>query len=422
MQRRRKRRSPFAAYAALAFNAALCATPLMAAQAAFLAYGGPRDTAEATQGSLDATRQAIDARFVRLASTGPGSPREVWAELVRTEIETGEMATVNGLLLAAPAMLKGDDGEALRARIDVADQRGDAAMIAAAASFLPDNVQAEYERRTTSLMSLLQNSAPAPADAAPTASPVRFGPAPPEDEGRSEFAMLGDMPELAMQAARWAREDRFDEFPFVLSGFGLVLADDEAREGASIVMSAYRSDRLDPDFKLHLQSRLFQAAPPQRLKRRLDAQFQSEFGYATDGPAAVEIAFRESSSDKTAAAAVESLSRDLRIIQNISRNTSPASAVAILSQVGNAGDLNRARLVAEAGGDRAVALAKYDGARLLDTARTEIRWSNALRFQLAGLAGCVLLLIVLSGNVFWRSVRRNAPVRRSAIYALEEAA
>jgi hypothetical protein len=422
MQRRRKRRSPFAAYAALIFNAALCATPLMASQAALMAYGGPRSSTEATEGSLDATREAMDSRFQRLASAGPGSPREVWAGMVRTEIETGEMATVNGLLLAAPAMLKGADGEALEARIAVADKRDDAAMIAAAVSFLPNEVQADYERRTTSLMSLLQNAAPGADAEGATASPVNYTPPAAREEERSEFNMLGDMPELAMQAARWAREDRFDEFPFVLSGFGLILASDEAREGASIVMSAYRSDRLDPDFKLYLQSRLFQAAPPQRLKRQIDAQFQSEFGYATDGPAAVEAAFREASTDRNSAAAAEALSRDLRLIQDISRNTSPASAVAILSQVHNAGDLNRARLVARAGGDRAVALAKYDGARLLDTARTEIRWSNPLRMQLAGLAACLAILILLSFNVFWRSVRRNAPVRRSAIYALEEAA
>jgi len=420
MHRRRKRRSPFAAYAALIFNAALCATPLIASQAALMAYGGPKPTTEATTGSLQATRDAMDSRFQRLSSAGPGSPREVWAELVRTEIETGDMATVNGLLLAAPAMLRGADGEALQARIDIAEKRDDAAVIEAAVSFLPDNVQADYERRTTSLMSLLRNAGGEPEEA--TASAIRYTPAPEEPEARSEFSMLGDLPELAMQAARWAREDRFDEFPFVLSGFGLILAEAKAREGASIVMSAYRSDRLDPDFKLHLQSRLFQAAPPQRLKRYLDAQFQSEFGYATDGPAAVEAAFRESASDKTSAAAVESLSRDLRIIQDISENTSPASAVAILSQVRNAGDLNRARLVAAAGGDRAVALAKYDGDRLLDTARTEVKWSNTLRLQLAGLAACLAILILLSGNVFWRSIRRNAPVRRSAIYALEEMA
>jgi hypothetical protein len=415
MTRRRKRRSPFAAYAALTFNLAICVAPFLAAKAVVTAYSAGPTTEEAAPETLAATRDAIEARFARIAASKGPDAREAWAELVRAELETGDIAAVNGLLLAAPAMLEREEAAALQARIAVMDGSGDEAVIQAAAAYLPEDVQIAYERRATSLASLFQNSA---SDADPQdANPVRL-PGPDVADDRAEFSTLGDLRDLALMAARWAREDRFDEFAFVLSGVGLVLADPEAREGASVLMSARRADRLDPDFALSLERKLFQAAPPQKLKRMLEAEFEGEYGYATNGPAVVESVFREG----VDAGALASLLRDLRVIQDIAEHTSPASAVAILSQVRNAGDLNRARLVADAGGDRAVALAKYDGAQLLDAARTVVRWTLELRLQLAAFLLCLGVLIAVALHVFWRSVRRNAPVRRSAIYALEEAA
>jgi hypothetical protein len=83
-------------------------------------------------------------------------------------------------------------------------------------------------------------------------------------------------------------------------------------------------------------------------------------------------------------------------------------------------DLLRARLVAQAGGNRAVALARYDGEHLLETARTVITWNNALRMQLAGLGACLLLLAFIAMNVLWKSFTRDKPKRRSAVYALDE--
>ena len=63
MNRRRKRRLPFAAYAALAFNAAICLTPFIAARAISTAYGDKRPAFEATPEAITATRQAMDARY-----------------------------------------------------------------------------------------------------------------------------------------------------------------------------------------------------------------------------------------------------------------------------------------------------------------------------------------------------------------------
>lgn len=436
MKRRRKSRLPFAVFPALIFNSALCITPFIGAHAISTAFGDNRPQYEGTSEALAATRKAIETRFQRLTTASEGESRDIWADFVRTELEAGDMTTARAFLLAAPAMLDGSDGDSLKARLAVADGSGDQALIEAAVAYLPEDVQVAYERQSASVVSLFDNAAPPTAidgaqpaanvttssvttAAAPSSVPVE---APRDDiandgaDDRAEYRVLGDLRDLSLQAARWSRDDLIDEFAFTLAGVGLTLADPEAREGASVLMSARRGKRLEPSFELYIERKLYEAAPPQRLKRLLAGEFQSEFGYGSTGPAVVESAFK-SSVDRLA---LENVLGDLRVIRDIARDTSPSSAVAILSQVKDGADLHRARLVAQAGGDMAVALARYDGEHLLDAARTAINWSNALRMQLAGLAACLAILLLISFNVLWRSFKRTTPVRRSAVYALDE--
>jgi hypothetical protein len=168
MKHRRKRRIPFAAYAALIFNGALCATPFMAAHLISQAYGDKRPAFQTTPEAITATRQAMDDRFEAISLTEDAAPRDVWSDLVRTALEEREMARVRGLLLSASAMLDGKDGEALRARIAVADGGGDDAMLQAALAYLPYDVQDAYERQTKSIVSMF--SAPAPPSPASSQS------------------------------------------------------------------------------------------------------------------------------------------------------------------------------------------------------------------------------------------------------------
>lgn len=423
MNRRRKRRLPFAAYAALAFNAAICLTPFVAARAVSTAYGDKRPAYEATSEALAATRQAMDNRLARLSADAEGPPREVWSGFVREQLEANNMSAVNGLLQAAPAMLDGADGAALKARIAVADATGEEAVLAAAVAYLPEDLQDEYERRSASPLALFSNSAPASAvggtsaaTQVDTAQPVSLPLA--EEDGPARFSILGDLRDLSLTAARWARQDRIDEFAFTLAGVGLILADPEAREGASIVLSAKRAQKLDPDFELYLERKLYDAVPPQQLKQVLEGEFQNEYGYGTTGPAVVESVFK-SSVDR---AALEGVLADLRILRNIAHDTSAQSAVVIISKVKDGSDLQRALLVAQAGGDRAVALARYDGDHLLDTARTVIPWNNALRLQVAGLLACFALLGFIALSVFVKSFTRGRPKKFSAVYLGEEPA
>ncbi len=415
MNRRRKRRLPFAAYAALIFNASLCLTPFIAARTISTAYGDKKPAFEATSEAIEATRLAMDERFEKLSANGDSAPRDVWSGLVRASLEADDMPTVRGLLQAAPAMLEGADADALRARVAVADESGEQAVLQAAVAYLPEDVQDEYERRTTSIVSMFSNAAPAgavPGAADAPAAPV----APVAEEGRRGFHMLGDLRDLALQASRLARQAQVDKFEFTLAGVGLILADPEAREGASIALSARRAKQLDPAFVLYLEQKLFAAAPPAELERVLSGEFQNEYGYGTTGPAIVESVFL-STVDRQA---LETFLADLRIMRDISDDTSAQSAVAILSQVKDGADLRRAKLVAQAGGDRAATLAKYDGEHLLDTARTTITWTNALRMQVAGLLACLALLGFIAISVFWKSFRRNKPTKRSAIYQMED--
>src|SRR5262249_51399492 len=154
----------------------------------------------------------------------------------------------------------------------------------------------------------------------------------------------------------------------------------------SIVLSARRAQRLDHDFEAYLQRKLFAAAPPEKIKRLLEGELQNnEYGLAGRSQEVLTNEFKSSVDSE----ALKSVFLDLRILHDIARDASATSAVAILSQVKDGADLQRARLVAQAGGDRAVALAAHDGDHLLDTARVAVSWNNAVKLQLAGLIACI---------------------------------
>lgn len=419
MYRRRKRKTPFAAYAALAFNILICVAPFVAAKALLTAYGDVHLRTAATEESVDATRAAIDARFERMARRAGGQNRETWAGFVREELENGDMTAVRGLLLAAPQMLSSEEAQSLEARIGVADGGGPDVAINAALSYLPEDLQTTYDRKSAPLSAQFEETAPSGDEGDGAAVEDGFVFAPDSmDAGPSQFSVLGDLRDLSLQAARWTRNGRIDEFAFVLSGVGLILADDDARNGASIALSAKRAESLDPEFVEYLERKLYLAAPPPRLKRQLGSKLQHEFGYVTDGPGILEEVFQTSADRES----LEQVLGDLRLIHDISRETSPMSAVTILSLVKNSSDLRRARLVSQAGGDKAVALAANEPGRLLNSAKTVIEWTPGLMIQAATLCACLLLLVIVAGRVMRDSIRRSSPQRRSAVYQLEEMA
>ncbi|MEQ1608636.1 MAG: hypothetical protein ABL956_06675 [Hyphomonadaceae bacterium] len=422
MNRRRKRRLPFAAYAALIFNAAICVTPFLASHVMSTAYGNKRPAYQATPEAITATRQAMDTRFLEISTRPDKASREVWAEMVRTSLEEKEMRRVRGLLLGAPAMLDGKDGEALRARIAVADGAGEEALIDAAVAYLPEDLQDEYDRRTTPLQSIF--TASAPASAVPGAAPaVATTPGSAalavarEGDSRVELNRLGDLPQHTRTAVGWANEDHTDVTSFLLSGIGLILADPEARAGASVAISTFltRKEGVVP-FKLYLQNRIEDVVPVAEMKRLLAAELQNEVGFTPKNAEVVARVFK-TTIDK---AKLEPLLAEFRILREIAQDTSDESAVAIISRIKDRADVNRAQLVARAGGDRVVPLADYDGENLLETARTTVTWTNALRMQVAGLLACLALLAIVAVSVLWKSVTRDKPKKVSAVYLMDD--
>lgn len=431
---RKRKGPPFGAASAFLFNLTLVTAVFVAAGATSRAFSGPSSVFETNAETIAATSRAINARFARLGRDAGGEDsREAWASIVASELEAGDFANARGLLLAAPAMLTGADGQSLRARLEVTEAGAEPA-IAAALTYLPAEAQDAYRRLETPIAARI---APQPAEAedreAPSATPVaavgaggsgwlNAGRVTPSAEtpvdAAPAFSVLGDPRDLAMTAARWRRGDPVDEFAFFLSGVGRTLSDVAAQEGASLVLSAHRANRLNPRYALSLSRRLFQTASTEDvaaalLRREESGELQTEFGYVAGGPV-VEAAFRE------VARGAGPLAADLRLISSISGDTTPAAAVSILGVVESSSDLRRARLVTEAGGERAVALARLDPEGFLDAAQRVVNWSNPLRLQIAGLAACGALLILLSFNLLVRSLARHRPVQRSAVYRISE--
>lgn len=423
MNRRRKRRLPFAAYAALMFNGALCAAPFMAAHLVSSAYGDSPTAFESTPEALAATRQAMEERFQQIAAGKEAEPTEVWANLVGESLrkEDKELPLVRGLLLGAPAMLNEPEGQALRARIEkVAKGPDDEAVLLAAVSYLPGDLQEAYYNidpptgprfNAAATPEAVAGASPAAPAAAPASAPK------PATERRVVINRVGKIEGLTDTAVEWANDDTIDMHAFLLQGIALILADEEAREGASVAVPALRARTQAPvPFKAYLTKRLEDVVNVDEMHRLLAAELHYETGYTPDSTAVVENAFRATVDREK----LKVLLDEFKILREIALDTSFESAIAIVSRVENAVDLRAARLVAEAGGERAIALEHFDGENLLETARTVIPWTNALRLQAAGLAACLALLAFVALTTFWKSFRLNRPVKKSAVYLMEE--
>ena len=108
------------------------------------------------------------------------------------------------------------------------------------------------------------------------------------------------------------------------------------------------------------------------------------------------------------------LTIEIELINRISDATSPAGAITLLEHVQSVEDMRRARLVAEAGGDRAIALVKHKGHKALELARSGVPITSALILQIMLLVAVSIALILAFLAVLQRSIS-NRP-RKAAIY------
>ena len=102
---------------------------------------------------------------------------------------------------------------------------------------------------------------------------------------------------------------------------------------------------------------------------------------------------------------------DLEELAVIAEATSIPGAVHLLEHTSNIAELRHARIIAEAGGDRAVALVAHLGPEVLAMNVSTIRWSQSAILQLMALAGAIIALF-LSVMVSLQHLARERKILR----------
>lgn len=420
------------------FNSLLILLPVIGARAVANAYDQDLTSRE---GAAEALQHAQAKLLDELTTVGPrDEDRKLayWQDRIVAELDARNMAAVRGYLLAAPQMLGRDIGQQVRLRAD-AEITGtpDERIVRAAMQKLPETVASrilETERYNPPSLGLAADipitagtapedtgsgtPAPEPEETAPeAAAPESAPPAAPsaeEDAGPLEpvvlqanvrheddrrFQMLGSYSDLATMSQRWLEGDRSDELVVKLTGLGLIQQDysdglsDAAALSVSILKSARRSQRLTPRFSEYLATNVHTALPDAVLAPALTDAF-SELATSEVRAERVRAAYA-ASVDQNGLRALET---DLQQIQRLVAQTSPGGALTILSFIEDGSDLQRARLLAEAGGERLIVLVRERGRETLKIADAGISWNRNTVLEIMTLtaAGMLLFWVTLS--------------------------
>lgn len=417
------------------FNSLLILLPVIGARAVANAYDQDLTSRE---GAAEALQNATEKLKEELATIGPrdeDSKLPYWQDRIVAELDARNMSAVRGYLLAAPQMLGRDLGEQVRVRAE-AEVNGtqDERLIRAALQKVPETVATRIiETERFNPPGAEVETQPAPADtgeatepaagetpeagdtdtaepAEATAQPSAEAEAPTTDEpvvlqanvrGDDErrFQVLGSYADLSAMSQRWLEGDRSDELVVKLTGLGLVQQDhsdglsDAAALSVSILKSARRSQRLTPSFSAYLEEQVDAALPDAILQPALEEAF-SELATTEVRAERVGAAYA-SSVDQQGLSALEN---DLDQIQRLAAKTSPGGALTILSVIEDGADLQRARLLAEAGGERLIVLVREQGRESLKIADAGISWNRNTVLEIMSLtaAGMLLFWVMLS--------------------------
>jgi hypothetical protein len=420
---------------AVVFNSLLILMPGIAAQSLAMAFSGEGFSDSPTIEAIDQTRRNMDETFAAIAPRSGGDKYKFWHDIVERELTDMDVSAARGFLLAAPQMLDRESVRELEAdsngvKLDRADDR----LAAAALRKLPLDIGLKYEQAQASAgASSLANLTPPGADPVETASEDESpaDPAASSDAAPSatevtvagntrssdrRFVLLGTFADLANNSERWVDGDRMDPITLKMTAIGLIgteagtkLADGNVR-AASILKSARRARRMTPEFTTYLRERLNGALPDDVLKPALEEAL-GELATTSVRVDRVRAAYLGSIN----AEGLSELERDLVQIDRIGLLTSTPAAITLIEHVKDSSDLRRARLLAEAGGDRAVALVKQDGAGALRIADTGIKWTQQLMLQVMGLTASGLALLYVMIATFRRNVRLPKKVEPSGI-------
>jgi hypothetical protein len=419
MARRRKSTEKTSGWMqAVVFNSMLILLPVIGAQVLGAAFSGSAFSDSPGIEAIDQTRKNMDEAFASFAPRNPSDRYEFWYDVVDRELSERDVAAAHGFLLAAPQMLDRKDVKELMVaadaeRLDRADDR----LTAAALRKLPTTISLKYEeaqvsQRVVDVQSGLVETPEPEVETADAGAESQGGP---EVEVSSEraaaetrFRLLGTFRDLAENSERWVHGDRVDEIALKVTAIGLLEAEtadglsDANIRAASILKSALRSRRLTDEFQDYLSARVNAALSDSQLRPALEEAL-SELTTVDVRTERAKAAFIASID----ARGLQRLEADLEQIDRIGTLTSPAAAVTLLEKVEDSADLRRVRLIAEAGGDRAVALVKQSGAGALRIADTGIRWTLQMVLQVMGMTAAGLALIFVTWSTFRRNIRKK---------------
>ncbi|MEM9667510.1 MAG: hypothetical protein AAF950_01180 [Pseudomonadota bacterium] len=407
---------------AVVFNVLLFLIPIFSVQVLSGVLNDSGEHGAPTAELIDDTRRAIDKTFVTLAPAS-NSARANWAALVDVQLAAKNTPAARGFLLAAPQLLNRDDARAIRAAASdepagSADQR----LLRAALLFLPNEVRNGYLKSARPKgIELITASAETVSAELPSTQasnmnfpgliePVALTPI--EHMTRStDFNVLGTPQDLANNSRAWLRGDRRHTTQLKLTGLAMA-ADPEAigvsqtrlQQAASVLKTSLKARRLDQGYASNLENKIDAVFKNDVLEFELDNAFAE---ISTPNVQAMRV--REAFSNSIDASAASRLTMELNQIGRLVDVTGPLGALSLLEHAKSARDVSKARLIAEAGGDRSVALTTVIGAKTLSLGGVSFRWSQRtiLLFMALAAASVALILVVMSSTLrmmFGRSV------------------
>lgn len=392
------------------FNSLLILIPVIGAQVVGGAFSGATFSEAPSVEAIDQTRHNMDEAFTAMAPRNSADKYKFWYDIVSRELTARDVTAARGFLMAAPQMLDRDDVKELMAAANSEITGTEDERIALAAlRKLPVAVSERFASAMGSARNLNTLVDPSEEDAAGTEPEAEE----PTDETVSpivaaRFALLGTYADLANHSERWMKGDRVDELVLKITGIGLEQADqpDALAESniraLSILKSARRSRRITPEFNDYLADRLNAALPDSVLKPALEEAF-ADLAITKVRVQRVRAAYASALNPKGLAR----LETDLAQIDRIGTLTDPSAALTLIEQVQDSADLRRVRLIAEAGGDRSVALFKQMGPGAMRVADTGVRWTRELVLQFMGLTAAGLVMFWVTWSTLRRSLRQR---------------
>lgn len=396
---------------ALVFNSLLLVMAVLGVRILVNAYTPESVGDVADVQARDETRREIDRAFETIVPDGVQA-RTFWAEQISRQLAIRDFSAARGYLLAAPVLLDRNDRRALLAAAE-AEEAGtyDERLARAGLLFLPNDVRANYQRAIERPYVAIDDpvsAADAAADAEAPADAVRLRETPPAAETGPGFSLVGDRTDLVRRSQRWVNGDAIDTTQLRLTAIGLLemqRPDSQSyyATSISILRAAGRAQRLSPAYASYLSDRVNLALPEETTLAALRGVISS----------LVPASEREAQVLETYASEINPeglgrLERDLRSIAQIASYTSPAGAVTLVELAQSPEDIRKLELVAQAGNDRAVALAKQIGPGVIDLAQIGVKWSTGLILQILAL---VSILLALCWTTF-SALSRLKPVQR----------